>query len=509
MSSRRIYGCDYGKGLAIVGMLLAHTFEAGVCDWNHDVEMNYINRIPLWLLICISPIALVCLMGLFFTFITSITCTFSIVRIEKKGKKAVMAYFLYRFMFGMVLKVVELVVTQWWSNYGIFDKLVIDFPKTAISVTGGTLDSIAWCGLLVPMAVYYVRRIPTVKDSWISQVSILSIIAVVLLMCYNYIADYSLLAAEWCHVYQFNFLYMLLSKVGSGPFMISQCLPFGLIGGCIGLIMLNSKKWKHLWRFAWCIVGISVGTALFFLFTQDNPLDAVMDQRKPCFLRFLELSFEVVVIVAASYFSDCEQRSLISRYNFNKQVTFLRRISVVSLSCFIFEKWVSNQLRKVFNVLAGPPYDVNTNESLWSFWVVVLFMVTNFVIDLYIIRLWESVQFRFSCEHMISAILSFLFNRKEEVDWKASNHKIIYGPVEELEKAILESADADKLKKSKGGEEGPGRDLEAVLRSEVELIANNPEHSEGGDGFSATRRQRVGERQEMELTTTLVGIRAE
>lgn len=110
---------------------------------------------------------------------------------------------------------------------------------------------------------------------------------------------------------------------------------------------------------------------------------------------------------------------------------------------------------------------------------------------------------------MISAILSFLFNRKEEVDWKASNHKIIYGPVEELEKAILESADADKLKKSKGGEERPGRDLEAVLRSEVELIANNPEHAEDEKGFSATRRQRVGDRQEMELTTTLVGIRAE
>ena len=70
MANQRIYGFDYGKGLAILGMLLAHTFEAGICDWNHDVEMHYLQRIPKWVIVIVSPFALVCMMGLFFTFIT-------------------------------------------------------------------------------------------------------------------------------------------------------------------------------------------------------------------------------------------------------------------------------------------------------------------------------------------------------------------------------------------------------------------------------------------------------
>ncbi|KAK8793806.1 hypothetical protein JH06_2436 [Blastocystis sp. subtype 4] len=494
MANQRIYGFDYGKGLAILGMLLAHTFEAGICDWNHDVEMHYLQRIPKWVIVIVSPFALVCMMGLFFTFITSITCTISIMRIEKKGKKAAMAYFLYRFMFGIVLKGVELVLITWWSEYGIFDKMMISFPQTIIDGKGGTLDSIGACGFLVPLIVYYVRKLPFAKK-WGVQVTIISVLAVLLLLFYLNIADWAMLGSAWFSKYRFNFIAMILSKVGSGPFMLAQCVPFGLVGGCIGIIMMNTKQWKYLWIYAGSIGGVAVVTALFFLFTQEDPFSAVMAERKPCFVRFLELCVEVIVIVIAVYLSDCEQRSLLSRYNFNKQVTFLRRISVVSLSCFIFEKWVSNQLRKVFAIFVGEPYDSNTLESLWSFWAVGIFMIVNFVVDLYIIKFWEGIQFRFSCEHIIAAILSFIFNKKEEVDWAASNKKIIYGPVIELEKAILESSeDADKLKKQ-------------GLTSEIEMVETLTADPEVGT--SENRRKHVGDKQEAELMSTLIELRGE
>ena len=304
-----------------------------------------------------------------------------------------------------------------------------------------------------------------------------------------------MLGSAWFSKYRFNFIAMILSKVGSGPFMLAQCVPFGLVGGCIGIIMMNTKQWKYLWIYAGSIGGVAVVTALFFLFTQEDPFSAVMAERKPCFVRFLELCVEVIVIVIAVYLSDCEQRSLLSRYNFNKQVTFLRRISVVSLSCFIFEKWVSNQLRKVFAIFVGEPYDSNTLESLWSFWAVGIFMIVNFVVDLYIIKFWEGIQFRFSCEHIIAAILSFIFNKKEEVDWAASNKKIIYGPVIELEKAILESSeDADKLKKQ-------------GLTSEIEMVETLTADPEVGT--SENRRKHVGDKQEAELMSTLIELRGE
>ena len=492
MPSQRIYGFDYGKGLAIVGMLLAHTFEGGICNWDHRAESSYLQRIPTVVIVILSPIALICLMGLFFTFITSITCSISVMRIEKKGKKAVMAYFLYRFMFGVVLKLMYTFLLNWWDKFGLFDTMKIAFPETELSTSGNTLDSIGACGFLVPVAVYYIRKLPFARD-WKVQVGILTSVAVVLLYFYLSIADFAILLSDWFKKYRFNFISMLLSIVGTGPFMIAQCLPFGLVGGALAIIMTNSKKWKPLWIYTGILGAVCIVVVIIFFITNDNPFDAIMDTRKPCFVRFLELSFEVLIIVIAVYLSDCEDRSLVARYNFNKQVTFLRRISVVSLSCYVFEKWTSKQLLKVFDIFVGKPYDVGSGESLWSFWAVGLFMITNFVIDLYIIKIWEGMQFRFSCEHMIAAILSFIFNKKEEVDWTASNKKIIYGPVNELERQIMESsADADKLKKQ-------------GIASEVEMVDSaDPEK-----GTTGRQRQQVGDKQEAELMTTLIGLKEE
>ena len=97
--------------------------------------------------------------------------------------------------------------------------------------------------------------------------------------------------------------------------------------------------------------------------------------------------------------------------------------------------------------------------------------------------------------NIIAAILSFIFNKKEEVDWAASNKKIIYGPVIELEKAILESSeDADKLKKQ-------------GLTSEIEMVETLTADPEVGT--SENRRKHVGDKQEAELMSTLIELRGE
>ena len=488
MVSKRVYACDYGKGLAILGMLLAHTFEAGICDWNHDIELHYIQRIPIAVIVVLAPLALICLMGLFFTFITSMTCTMNIIRIESKGKGAVMSYFLYRFAFAIVLKFVEIFFKNWWQEYGIFQTMSIRFPQVELGTDGGTLDSIGACGLLVPVSVYLVRRIPWARKDYKRQVVILSAIAVLLLFFYLPIADFFVMLAEWLFKYEFNFLGIICSKFGKGSFMIAQCFPFGLVGGCIAIIMVSTKLWKPLWIYASSMMGIAVAVAILYLLTDPDPFNNVLSYRKPSFVRFCELGFECLVIVFASHLSDNESRPLLKRYQFNKHVTFLRRISCVSLSCYIWETWVSRQIRKFFIVVVGPPYDLEKKESLWSFWAVGVFMIVNLIVDLYIITFWEKIQFRFSSERTIAWILSWLFNRKEEVDWKASNQKIIYGPINELEKEIIDS-DETKAKKNLSTE---------VQMVEVDMGEKDPETTD------APRRTQIGNKQEIQLMSTLI-----
>ena len=488
MVSKRVYACDYGKGLAILGMLLAHTFEAGICDWNHDIELHYIQRIPIAVIVVLAPLALICLMGLFFTFITSMTCTMNIIRIESKGKGAVMSYFLYRFAFAIVLKFVEIFFKNWWQEYGIFQTMSIRFPQVELGTDGGTLDSIGACGLLVPVSVYLVRRIPWARKDYKRQVVILSAIAVLLLFFYLPIADFFVMLAEWLFKYEFNFLGIICSKFGKGSFMIAQCFPFGLVGGCIAIIMVSTKLWKPLWIYASSMMGIAVAVAILYLLTDPDPFNNVLSYRKPSFIRFCELGFECLVIVFASHLSDNESCPLLKRYQFNKHVTFLRRISCVSLSCYIWETWVSRQIRKFFIVVVGFPYDLEKKESLWSFWAVGVFMIVNLIVDLYIITFWEKIQFRFSSERTIAWILSWLFNRKEEVDWKASNQKIIYGPINELEKEIIDS-DETKAKKNLSTE---------VQMVEVDMGEKNPETTD------APRRTQIGNKQEIQLMSTLI-----
>lgn len=260
------------------------------------------NVFPPVVIVILSPIALICLMGLFFTFITSITCSISVMRIEKKGKKAVMAYFLYRFMFGVVLKLMYTFLLNWWDKFGLFDTMKIAFPETELSTSGNTLDSIGACGFLVPVAVYYIRKLPFARD-WKVQVGILTSVAVVLLYFYLNIADFAILLSDWFKKYRFNFISMLLSIVGTGPFMIAQCLPFGLVGGALcpshdELEEVEASLDLHRYSRSRRIVVV-----IIFFITNDNPFDAIMDTRKPCFVRFLELSFEVLIIVIAVYLS--------------------------------------------------------------------------------------------------------------------------------------------------------------------------------------------------------------
>lgn len=450
MAHRRIYAFDYGRGLAIFGMLLAHTFEKGICDLNSKVELDYLKRVPVWLIACLSPFALLFMMGLFFTFITSMACTMSVINIEKHGRGAVMAYLFYRLVFGFVLKAVELVVTTWWDQYGVFATMSIEVPKTEITTFSHTLDSISFCGFLVPLVVYVFRVLPYFKEDWHRQVTGMTVLGVVLLMAYSYISNFCTWIGDWAGKYHFNLLMTLMYKIATGPFMISQSFPFGLIGGCIAIIMLYQTSWKSLRIYATVIASVAVATAVFFLVMTDDLVGAFGKSQIPCFVRFLDLGVETVITVWWSHYSDDPSYPVIKRYKYNRFTTFLRRIGCVSLSCFIFEKWVSNQLMKWFFVFFGKPYDLESATGLWSLWTVAAFMVINFAIDLVIIRLWEKVDFCFSCERLIGAIMSWLFGRTEKVDWHANNNKIIYGPLKALEEEIMTKGtekDRDELKK--------------------------------------------------------------
>lgn len=405
----RISGFDTGKGIAVLGMIIAHTFEGGICQWDYDLETAFMKKIPLWLLFLFSPLALILLMGLFFTFISSITCTLSVIHKENNGNM-VRAYITYRFMFAIVLKGMELFCTALWKEYGIFETMKLQFPIVQIPRYSHTLDSVGFCGWFVPLLVFGIRKTPF-KSKPFYQVGVLSVIALVLLSFSNPIATFCMTTAHTFEKYDMNVLSLLFSKFGSGPFMLAQTLPFGIIGGCIAILITEFPTCKELWIYDFVFSPVTVIVAIITLFFTEDFWGQVSHELKPPAVRLMELLVELNIIVIGIYLLEDPRRPASQRKKLKQRGIFLRRISVVSLTAFIFEQFVCWETMKLFYMIFGLAVNTDTKEYLWNVPTTIGYAVFTTGVDLVIIRVWELIHFRLSCEYFMGLLLSLLFNK--------------------------------------------------------------------------------------------------
>ena len=424
---KRISGFDTGKGIAVLGMIIAHSFEGGICQWDYEVERNFFKKINIAFILLFSPLALVLLMGLFFTYISSITCTLSVIHKDNNKKEVVLLYIVYRLVFALVLKWMEIILTAWWKNYDIFETMHLQFPVAIIPRYSHTLDSVGVCGWFIPLIVYGIRRIRFLSKPC-HQIILLTSIAVLFLCFSQPIASFSLQIGLFFEHHGMNLLSLFFSKIGSGPFMLAQTIPFGLLGGVIAIILSEYSTYRILRRFdlifSICTIVIA---GLSLCFTHDF-WNAVARESKPPSVRLMELVIETNCIVAGLSLMEDPERSHAKRLTIIRKCTFLRRISMLSLTFFIFEQFVCKEIMKMFQLFFGMAVNLDTKEYIWSIPITILFAGVVTTVDLLIIRLWEGGSFRFSCEYFIGVIMSWLFNQKtyNRVDYQI----IVYLPNE-------------------------------------------------------------------------------
>ena len=93
----RFYGLDNAKGVAILGMVLSHSFMGTIANWNPDVLFSFVKKVPVVLLIVLlAPISLLSQMGSLFSFISAICVTLSFLNVSKKGWPIVWRYILMK-----------------------------------------------------------------------------------------------------------------------------------------------------------------------------------------------------------------------------------------------------------------------------------------------------------------------------------------------------------------------------------------------------------------------------
>ena len=142
--SKRLVGLDFARGIAILGVILSHSFQGRVADWDAQTLFNLASKVPIVLLIILFvPVVAASLLGSLFFFITAVGVTISVIRIRTKGTQHTIKYIVMKMFFAIFLKFLE----DGWKavfNYYPFKKHYIGFPNITFHYWAHSLDVVGF-----------------------------------------------------------------------------------------------------------------------------------------------------------------------------------------------------------------------------------------------------------------------------------------------------------------------------------------------------------------------------
>lgn len=245
---------------------------------------------------------------------------------------------------------IEIFWNQWTVDWDFFETGKMQLPVVDIPFYSHTLDCIGLIGWFVPLLIYLIRLVPFLKDYRI-QVAILYVLSVVITIFSRDMASAGVRAEEYCRTNNLYFFAYLFSKIGKGPFQIPQLLPFGLMGGAIGIILHSTVVLSPLW---WFFLLSTVGNVIIggILLTHvDDFVTELFESFKPEGFMIIIASVQFLFILICMVLVDDTKRSPAKRYRVLHHTTFLRRINTLSLSPTVLEPFLSNRYFSFFSCL--------------------------------------------------------------------------------------------------------------------------------------------------------------
>lgn len=455
---KRLVGLDYGRGLAIMGLLFTHSIMGSITHWKIDILFDLAGKIPVILVVLLlAPIALLGMMGSLFSFATAICVTLSSIKIHEKGWKYLIQYCVMKMVFAFILKGLEDFWSQICSDYNLFRSGKLEFPTVYIFYWAHTLDDVGFFSWSVPLLVAIVTSIP--KMHYYGHMAILTVIAVVLLYFNQYFIEWFKILADFSKEKEFYLFYYLFMKCADGAFAIAQYFPFGILGGAYGLMMSKTRDFKVYWTYTGILSFILFLGFIRFVPFEEDIISRSFGWIKPnCFL-FLMGIIQSIAVIICLHFTDNPKRDINKRYSAIKKTAFLRRINCLSLTAYVVDRGYNDLIYRIFKLFFGPGADYDKKSFLWPWYLAVLYMIVCVWVWSIIVKLWEKIEFRFCVESQLSTIMCWLFNQPyNKMDYKTA----IYGPINDIQQEI------EAMNQSK-------QDIEAGKEQEIPPSTDIPE----------------------------------
>lgn len=429
----RYYSLDVAKGIGILLMILSHPFLGSVSSVDSPLFLNISEGVPKLVWYCILvPLGVIGNMESFFVFISSACVTLSFLDISKKGWRVVWRYLLTKLVFGIILRAVECFWVSWSTDYDFVETRTLQLPNMPIPFTSNVIDCIGFNSWSISFVVYLLRLIPFLRDYRI-QIYILYILSIALTIFSRWISEGCLVVTNWCKTQNFTLLEYCFSKMSSGADQIPQLWPFGLLGAAVAILLHSGVSLVHFIWFASIVFCINCIIGMVYLYSIDDFVTELFELFKPEGFEFISMGIEIVLVLVLVLLIDDKRRLAIRRRGSLKRTSYLRRLSVLSLTIFILQKWFNKHMLIIFEFFFGKLIDSEKKELLWTWPVIILFMVVLAFVVIGITALWEHLEFRCSVEHQINKILLWLFDKHySKVDYKT----IIYGPLRDVQNEI-------------------------------------------------------------------------
>lgn len=429
----RYYSLDVAKGIGILLMILSHPFLGSLTGVDSPFFLNIADGVPKVVWYCILvPLGVIGNMESYFVFISSICTTLSFLDISKKGWKVVWRYLMMKFVFGILLRAIECFWVSWSTDYDFVETRTLQLPIVPIPFTSGVIDCIGFNSWSISFVVYLLRLIPFLRDYRI-QIYILYFLSVILTVSSRWISEGCLVITDWCKAQHFTLLEYCFSKMSSGADQIPQLWPFGLLGASIAIVLHSGVTLLHLIWFSSIVFCVNCIIGMVYLYSIDDFVTELFEPFKPEGFEFISMGVEAVLILVLILLIDDKRRSALRRRGSLKRTSYLRKLSVLSFTIFILQKWFNKHMLVIFEFFFGKLIDSEKKELLWTWPVIVLFMVVLAFAAIGITELWKYFEFRCCMEHQVNQVMLWLFDRQySKADYKA----IIYGPLKDVQTEI-------------------------------------------------------------------------
>lgn len=403
---------DILRGIAIFYMMVMHQAIHYIFKSDRTLIEPVVKSLSPLALILFAPLVLLSLWGPIFSLLTGFTVAQKMYSLRRTNPHQIKSYLKSRIVLALSLILVYRLVSVILYSEPFAQRTT---PALLISLRfeADTLDTIGLTGVFIPLLLVLiwkpkknirpsnvlVQHQKASRDYWV-----LGLFFCVWLLVSPWIVSHLQALRPSLQGAGFYFGDFLLTKLAVGRFQAFPVLAYGILGALFGLAFARRESPKKIFGLSIVASLILIGLFILAVMTGFDVVSSVGLEELPLALHLLNLGVISFVFAFSLALNDyCSPEKQIIRRTRTK---FFLRFSRASLTVYMTERFMGNQIFRIFRLLFGDSldYSLASPTFLWSPVIILFYLFVNVIFWAVVLKLWEKYGYRYSIEWFLSKL---------------------------------------------------------------------------------------------------------